>query len=723
MKSSLMKIRSCWTSYYSRAFNKEIKALDYGKNGDFIMTGYDKKIMRPWRPVEAVENGCKDTVKVWGREYTMEKSALITSILSQGNEILTGPMRLVVEENGEEAVWEEKNNYLMKAEKTHAVICGVQKSNAFVFNTAVTIEYDGLVSVTLKVVPKGRTFEEVMGYAEESVCNYELEKLWIEIPLKREVAKMYQVSLVSSVNFVDESVTPDSVVSSTGNLASSMCMGFSPIVSLMNGEKGLSYFCESAENWQPEREDKAVEILVSEDEVLLRLHLLDSHPHSWKARGTAPLSNAYFPLTYKFGMMATPSKPGPENPYQRKILHLEGAVKGMEYDEYLSTPSDEFGGMNGYDRMKEMGVTTLILHEAWNTTQNFWEVPIGRQRVIKNIIHECHARNIEFVPYFGYEISTLGTYWDKETVNDIIRVPEDDEGWFGWYREPFQRDYVVCYRSQWRDALVKGVQELVDEFDIDGIYVDLGMSACQNEKHGCGYRDHEGKLHPTYPIYGIRELFRGLYSIFDPRGGMINSHQGSKYNIPSRSFIHANFTGEEIAWYIKDEGAEKIPLDYYHFTLDGRNCGTSVEFIVQEYPNWTFKDSMSVCLLCGALPRPRNFEQLELVNPVWKILDRYPIERASWYTYKESPEWIHISEADIKASFYSFTDARGKKSLLTFISNPTRRVYEDVKIDFSKLSGQITVYDALNKQEVEVTDNTITLSFDVFKLYILLVNE
>ena len=134
MKSSLMKIRSCWTSYYSRAFNKEIKALDYGKNGDFIMTGYDKKIMRPWRPVEAVENGCKDTVKVWGREYTMEKSALITSILSQGNEILTGPMRLVVEENGEEAVWEEKNNYLMKAEKTHAVTA-VLNTKALLFCT------------------------------------------------------------------------------------------------------------------------------------------------------------------------------------------------------------------------------------------------------------------------------------------------------------------------------------------------------------------------------------------------------------------------------------------------------------------------------------------------------------------------------------------------------------------------------------------------------------
>ena len=310
----------------------------------------NKQVMRPWRPVEDVENDCKDIVTVWGREYTMEKSALITSIISQGNEILTGPMRLIVEENGEEAVWEEKNNYLMKAEKTHAVICGIQKSKAFVFNTAVTIEYDGLVSVVLKVVPKGRTFEEVMGYVEESACNYELGKLWIEIPLKREVAKMYQASLVSSVNFIDEFVTPDSVISSTGNLASSMCMGFSPIVSLMNGEKGLSYFCESSENWQPDRADKAIEILVSEDEVLLRLHLLVSHPNSWKARGSAPLPNAYFPLTYEFGMMATPSKPGPENPYKKKILHLEGAVKGMEYDKYLSTPSPEFGEINGYDR-------------------------------------------------------------------------------------------------------------------------------------------------------------------------------------------------------------------------------------------------------------------------------------------------------------------------------------------------------------------------------------
>lgn len=690
------------------------------------MADCKKKVLKPFRPIEVTEVGEKDTVKVWGREYTIEKSALPTSIISQGEELLSGPIRIVMEENGQASEWECKTNYLMSSDQAEAVICGIQQSDAFVINTAIKIEYDGLVDITLKVVPRGRTGAQLLGHVAPTDVKYDMNKLWVEIPLKREMAQLYQTSLTSSINFADESVPEDEVVRSSGKLATSMNMSFAPLISLNEGgAKGLSYYCESAENWQPEREDKAIELVVSEDEVILRLHLLDGHPHSWKQRGDAPLRTSYFPLTYEFGIMATPLKPYPENPYKRKILHLRGFQKGTTYDKYLATPSPEFGGMNAYDKMKEMGVTTLILHEAWNTTQNFWEIPVHRQSVVKNIIKECHARNIEFIPYFGYEISTLGAYWHKEKIDDIIRVVKDDEGWFGWYREPFQRDYIVCYRSDWKYTMIEGIQKLVDEYDIDGVYMDLGMSACQNENHGCGFHDHNGKLQPTYPIHALRELFRGLYSIFDPRGGMVNSHQGAKYVIPTRSFIHANYTGEEISWYIKDEGAEKVPLEYYNFTLSGQASGTTVDFVCEEYPpEWTFKDSYSITLLSGATPRARNFNQLEIAGPIWKIFDSFPMANATWHPYTRNDAIIESTDERVKVSFYMTTDIRGKKSLLAFVTNPTRNECGEVSVRFSDAFVKNPVaYDALNKCDLDMKDNTVTLPFGNFATHILLINE
>lgn len=686
------------------------------------------KVMKPFRPIEALEGDNTTTIKVWGREYSFGESAMPTSVITQGEEILSGPIRIVLEEGGEEANWAHKSHYLMSAEADKAVICGIQKSDAYVINTAITVEYDGLVGINLKIAPKGSTASELFGHSKGKKVSFDVNKLWVEIPIKREYAMMYQMATEGAVNFADSNTSSDAVVKTCGQLTDSVSMSFAPLITLTeNGAKGFSYFCETGKNWEPADEDKALEIVVKEDEVVLRLRLLDGHPTSWVARGNNGPVYSYYPLTYHFGFLATPLKPMNKFAKKRRILHIAGHHEEHlmdHYDTYLATPSDLFGGKNAYDRMKEAGVTTLILHEAWNTTQNFWEVPVKRKRVIKNIIHECHERGIEFVPYFGYEISTIGPYWEDNKVDEIIRVPGDDDGWFGWYREPFQRDYIVCYQSDWKYTMIEGIRKLADELDFDGVYMDLGGTGCQNEKHGCGYRDKNGKLQPTFPLYGIRELFKGLYSIFEPRGGMVDSHQGAKCNFPARPFIHSSYTGEEIVWYIRDSGAENIPLDYYNFTLAGKPSGLPVDFVIVEYPDWTFSMALSVTIINGALPRPRTFEHLDIIEPYWKAIDSFPTEKSEWYTYKDNTQWVKTSTDDVKVSFHVYTDLRGKKSLLAFITNPTRRVQSDVTISFDdSFIGAFSAYDALAGAELLTEKKDLHLSFGEFDTKLIHISE
>ena len=190
---------------------------------------------------------------------------------------------------------------------------------------------------------------------------------------------------------------------------------------------------------------------------------------------------------------------------------------------FLSSPVVEGDTEIGFDRIKRLGVDTLILHEKWNRVQNSWVIDEQTKKDTKIIIDECHKRGIGVIPYFGYEFSTLnpliGKYFEKVRVswaNGYMRG--------GWYRSPWQRDYVVCYNGEWGDKFVQGVCQVVEEMGFDGLYFDgtLTPYECANEKHGCGYRTKDGKLKETFNIISRREIMKKIYEYMDERGKLVN---------------------------------------------------------------------------------------------------------------------------------------------------------------------------------------------------------
>ena len=62
------------------------------------------------------------------------------------------------------------------------------RSFRFVADTAVTIEYDGCISIDLKLMTRGRTVPEMYGLAPWQERRYMLDNLWLEIPLRRDLA-------------------------------------------------------------------------------------------------------------------------------------------------------------------------------------------------------------------------------------------------------------------------------------------------------------------------------------------------------------------------------------------------------------------------------------------------------------------------------------------------------------------------------------------------------
>lgn len=65
----------------------------------------------------------------------------------------------------------------------------------------------------------------------------------------------------------------------------------------------------------------------------------------------------------------------------KKRLHIDCFKKiSNDYDEFLINTVVDSDREIGYDRIKRLGVTTLILHKKRNQIQNCWELTLPTQR-------------------------------------------------------------------------------------------------------------------------------------------------------------------------------------------------------------------------------------------------------------------------------------------------------------------------------------------------------
>lgn len=688
-------------------------------------------LMKPWTPMQAEETNNCCTVSMWGRTYTTDHSVLFSSLITQGEELLAAPIRVVGQENGQEIRWEDIQTFVMSSTPEKVVLCGTQQSASFILNTTCSIEYDGCVAIDVKVMPRGKTVGEMFGVSQYQAPSFHLEKLWVEIPLRKSCATHFHYwPSEPSAQFSGESIPP-SMVSMSRRLPSSMRMGFKPLTWLGTQACGLSWFAESDENWQPADPGCAIEFLEEAQTVTLRLHLLDSHPFAWHMQEDFPADQEaleaymFLPLTYRFGLQATPVKPYPANPYQEKILHIDCFKKTPgEYDEFLSAPTVPGAAESGFDRMKRLGVTTLILHEKWNKIQNFWELPRDTSRRIQRILKECHARGIKVVPYFGYELSTLSPLWSEGEKSYLRRNIDDYRNGGGWYRKPNQRDYTVCYNSPMQDSMVDGIQKMLAKYPFDGIYLDstLFPFPCANETHGCGYSDVQGHRHVTYPVMAIRQFLRRLYAIFDPNEHRVYSHISNCCNTPALSFCHLNWDGEYIQMYIHKHGADAVPLDYLQTEYTGRCFGVPSEFLAYTYPNWSFRDALSLSLIHGLLPRPNDIgEPLEIISPIWAAIDRFPIASSTWHPYWESDRAVQTDSPSVLGSYYQHICADGGIERLIFLANPTSHTAADVRLQMPAGHTRYTLSDVLACRPL--SSSTPALTFEPYAVHVLYMRE
>ena len=346
------------------------------------------------------------------------------------------------------------------------------------------------------------------------------------------------------------------------------------------------------------------------------------------------------------------------------------------------------------DQLADAGVRTICFHEHWTPIQ-CCHVPADPE-ALRSLARACHKRGIQLLLYWGYLISNIHPDWDIYST-ECLRLPRGGE----YQRKPEQRAYIVCYNSAWQDYIAWSIAKVMDEFDIDGVYLDGTAHpwACDNVHHGCGYVADDGKRRQTYGIIAARQMMRRIYAIVKSRKpkGQINVHNSTMMVIPSLAWATSTWDGEQFGSMERGPHFDEVlPLDAFRAEFMGQQWGVPAEFLCYNRP-YTYKESLAFTLLHDVLVR--NAAE---TRKLWRVMDKFGRTQARWLPYWENSQYVQTHVPHVKASLYS----RGKDGVMMVVSNlgsAEADVRLTLALDRLGLAGAALVAeDALSRKPVTI---------------------
>ncbi len=284
-------------------FTFERKHFPWEKNTLGITDG----VYPPFKPVEVDGN----RVKVVLRELTMNHFGLWDRVVSEGRDLLAGPMRLRYETAAGEGQWTASHGGLFLKRPSFVVYSAEASAPPITVKTASEIEVDGCMRVTVALEP-GTKPEEI-------------RRLWLDIPLKASETPLFHEVTDGLRQNVSGATPPGTGVVWDGSKAvrySTWQNDFVCYLWLGGETRGLAWFAENDKGWLTAkvwatRESPKLppiqEIVREGDQVILRVYLCNT-PTTLTKR-----------TELNFGLQASPTKPLPEG-WRLKLADIPGGL-------------------------------------------------------------------------------------------------------------------------------------------------------------------------------------------------------------------------------------------------------------------------------------------------------------------------------------------------------------------------------------------------------------
>lgn len=631
--------------------------------------GIDHSVPIPWTPIRV--NG--NTICCWNRQYTFSGTPFPSEIQIGDKSILAGEIRLGVVVDGKDTP-QDKVSQILKEQFDDQVTFAITRQNdSLALESTATTEFDGMIRVDLNILPQKPV---------------QVEKLYLEIPLKSEYATLQDI-LKHPWDFFDPNIM--------GKVSDRWIGKITPYIWLGNEELGLAWFTETFRNWHLKNENKAVEIVRRNGRVVLRIHLIDVPFRLEK------------PIEYTFGLQATPVKPLRTDWLAAHIsswweskpnIYIEWAhtwvVKWFAFPEPLEPE------------------TVLSKYKSYALGGD------GSYNARISSIRAKGPKGMKYLQYINLNYCSGGVpeyrYFVDEWFSGRVAHQSGDVRAFGHSLNS------VCAKTTWSDFIAYRLKQFIDEYNTDGLYYDNAwIWPCRNTHCGCGYMKND-KEEASYPIFAFRELQKRIYKYAKGKKPdyLFFAHPTGAMYMPFLSFFDMYIEGErfmasEALKIVNGNYMDLIPLDKFQTEFIGKNLGVTPVFLA-ELRNFTTdpkctETMMALCRIHGTnIWEGPPVNHTPTIMKLWEEEDKFGLVGAEFLPYWNNRQFVSPSSADIRISVI-----RKKNKILLYIVNFNNSdIQEAITLNLERLGistiGQPTVTDVYAGQSVSLENRLLKLT-------------
>jgi hypothetical protein len=551
-------------SVASREFKRKIFEWEGNK------LGISDEVIPPFTPLKVSGKKVESVL----RTHILNDIGLPEQIVSDGRNILAGPVSLLVEIDGrKETVRADKPLSFTRAQKNEVRYQTSWKAGALNGKMDAFFDYDGMLKIKLDLtLPEKSTF---------SRCD-------LVIPVTSETARlMHILSDTGKASFTGKIPAGDNPVweslfvdhcqyADNDGIPWRLPGTFVPYVWIGDEDRGISWYAESDRDWLTNDKKSEVEINRQKDRTEIVVHFVTKP-------GTLKRTHSIV-----FALQATPTKPMPVTPAPWRDIVFSMPQLSNQYNASIIGAALQWGGDDYYvfyPRNKDYTIFNLIQetrngrHDsaAWDKWAEGYDQRIPFVDRIKRNIRNgegiARSKPQTIIPYtdmrgISVREEDFKVFLDEWMPYDYSpkKWPEFDEsGTFGY-------DAIACRSRQ--DYILWYFNKMLDSGAMDAIYYDVTYPrAIRNSLSGNAYYDETGKMRTACDIFETRELFK--------RSAVL-AWQKRKYNL---NVAHMSFTlispvhswaGVILDWesrYGMDDFQDRFNRDYIHAVSLGRQVG------------------------------------------------------------------------------------------------------------------------------------------------------
>ena len=467
-----------------------------------------------------------DTIGVWGRDMQLGPAGLPARVTTQGKEILAAPGTLVATTaDGTEIVATGAETKTLFDKDHRKTVAVESRCGDLAVTSEVTVEFDGMYKVAMTLTPRQATT---------------LKGLKVVLPYREAMANYIHAATSEIRSGYWYGFTPQG----QGRVWDCRALGdktmkvgsFIPYLWLGSPAGGMCWFADGDQGWMPDDQIPAIEVQRNAaGRVDLVLNLI----------GREATIDA--PRTITFALQASPVK---------KIFD------GWREDKWWC--GDTF--------MKYAHTGDLIFASTPFVVPKHLEAS-------RALVKQQHDQGRPAVPYF------IHTSLPEHLVPEL---PVCREEWCS--SAIYYGQKALCYGGSVNDYMVHRWSQFAEQTGVDGYYIDnMCPLPCDVLEHGCGYRLPDGRVQPTFKMFGTREYFlRSRAAFLEQRGSSkMVLHMTNNMIIPWVGAADVAYDGEHHVIYpeMKKDFMDFWSLERLRVDFPGQ-WGVAVNFMHEYQGNW-----------------------------------------------------------------------------------------------------------------------------------------